>query len=124
TMANGSDDGLFVSSQPVKRERGAFASTTLTHAIAVDLAHALVARVAAEVAARALLIEGQIASRVGLRPPRVSADVDVLVETSKLEDLRRALMARGWHPPVERAVPRVLEPHSVTLVHDEWPCAV
>ncbi|MDQ0613785.1 hypothetical protein QF046_001426 [Microbacterium sp. W4I4] len=97
---------------------------TMSQSEGVDLAHALVARMALGIGARALLIKGPIAAIQELRPARVSADVDVLVEPSSVDGLCAALTSRGWHPPITREVPRILDPHSTTLVHDEWPCAI
>lgn len=94
------------------------------HAAAVELAHPLVAHAAALSRTRALVIKGPVSALYGLRPERLSADVDVLVERAGLDDLCAMLMERGWHAPVQRDVPRVLVEHSRTFIHDEWPCAI
>ena len=97
---------------------------SLSQSAGVELGHALAARIASDINARALMIKGPVASMQGLRPPRISADIDVLVEPRSVHKLCAALSARGWHAPVTREVPRVLDLHSITLVHDEWPCAI
>lgn len=98
--------------------------TTISTSAAVELAHAMVSSLASSLGVRALLIKGPVASMFGLRAPRVSADVDVLVEQRDVEALCQVLIERGWHPPVQREVPLVLDRHSMTLVHDRWPCAI
>lgn len=70
---------------------------------------------------RALLIKGTAATRHGLRQPRVSADVDVLVEPVNFELAVQAFENAGWEikggrPPIQ---PRELV--GVTLVHPLWP---
>lgn len=99
-------------------------STDLSQRDAVALAHALVAEAAQRSGVRAVVIKGPVAATYGLRRDRVSADVDVLVEPQGVAILKDELVRRGWHPPVERSVPRVLEQHSITLVNDVWPCSI
>lgn len=88
------------------------------------LAHALAARVAQESGIRVLSIKGQPATDLGLRPPRPSADADVLVEPGRFAEYCRLLEERGWHPRVRNSFPRLIELHSLTVIHDGWPCDI
>lgn len=85
------------------------------------LAHALLARVGREHGIRTLSIKGMVADKYELRKPRVAADADVIVEPSRFDEYCRLLTARGWHVRVERDVPSLLGPHSVTFIRDDWP---
>ena len=91
---------------------------------AVLLGHALVARVADSLGIRAFFIKGPASVLQGLRPPKISADVDVLVSPTDLEPLLSGLQGRGWRKrpvdPDERSLPR----HSTTLDHPSWPCCI
>ena len=91
-------------------------SVALPASVAIELLHALVGRVATDAGVRMLIIKGPTLARQGLRPERVSADVDVLVDPAGLPALVGALRAAGWHE--RRAA--VDSPHSITLVHDGW----
>ncbi|MGB3374656.1 MAG: hypothetical protein WBA87_05895 [Microbacterium sp.] len=85
------------------------------------LAHALLARVGREHGIRTLSIKGMVADNYGLRKPRVAADADVIIEPSRFDEYCRLLTTRGWHVRVEREVPSLLGPHSVTFIRDDWP---
>lgn len=99
-------------------------SSTLSPDVAVVLAHALVGAAAAAAGTRALVIKGPAAGIMRLRSERSSADVDVLVPVRDHEAFCAALRARGWHALRFREPPRILADHSLTLTHDEWPCAI
>jgi hypothetical protein len=102
---------------------------TLTLAEGVDLAHALVARLAARHGIRVLFVKGPLAVAAGARPPRPSSDVDVLCEPGGLDRLGPALVSLGWRhraPDVsvhhlEHAAGYLFE-HSEHFIHDDWPC--
>ncbi|MHC9045971.1 hypothetical protein ACYX8G_15415 [Microbacterium saperdae] len=98
------------------------AETLLTLKASGVLAHALVGHVARETGARALSIKGPFAAAFGLRDQRVSADADILVEPAKIELVCAELDRRGWHPRAGRTPPTFIDMHSVTLIHDAWPC--
>lgn len=91
---------------------------------AVALAHGLVSHQAQQHGIRVLFIKGPVAEHFELRPQRQSTDVDVLVDPEKLDSLVAILKNMGWYkrPMVER--PRILDQHSVTLIHDKWPCDI
>lgn len=69
---------------------------------------------------RMLAFKGVAATQYGLRPPRPSADVDVLVDPDRHQDLVDALEERGWiqrpSDPDTATFPR----HSVSLFHPAW----
>ncbi|MWV50415.1 PqqD family peptide modification chaperone [Rathayibacter sp. VKM Ac-2803] len=93
-------------------------------AVAVDLAHALVAGVAESAGIRALFIKGPIANFHRVRPHRISSDVDVLVHPTDVNVLRDELMKRGWVERPESFAHRSFVTHSLTLLHPDWPCDV
>jgi hypothetical protein len=97
-------------------------TTPLRTPEAVTLAHAVVAEVAAAREIRVLFIKGPSAAWWGLREPRVSADVDVLVEPARLTELVDALADVGWHERQMPAVPRIVPLHSATLINASWSC--
>jgi hypothetical protein len=88
------------------------------------LAHALGARVAAQVSTRVLSIKGPAADHHALREPRLSVDADLLVDPREYETFCAALEAHGWHERVARSTPTILEPHSRTYIHPQWPCDI
>lgn len=91
---------------------------------AVQLCTAWVDDLAERSGTRALILKGDTLARQGLRTPRVSADVDVLVEPSRFDDYRAALVCAGW---AERPLPFIstrVSPHSVTFVRNGWPCDI
>lgn len=99
-------------------ERGQ-ASFTLTEAN--ELAHALLARIGQDHGIRTLSIKGVVADRYQLRRPRVAADADVIVDPARFDEFCTALGQHRWHLRVEREVPSLLGPHSVTFIRDDWP---
>lgn len=91
---------------------------------AVALATAWAAHVARLHDIRILVVKGDALARMGLREPRVSADVDVLVEPARFDDYRATIAAAGWR---ERPLPFIssrVSPHSVTHVAAGWPCDI
>ena len=94
----------------------------LTHEEAVELLPVLVARLAAAHDVRTLLIKGRVADFHRLRPPQLSADVDVLVAPDGFDELHRALIDAGWIALEEGTQPQIAQiKHSVTLRHPLWP---
>ncbi|MFB7843167.1 nucleotidyltransferase family protein [Microbacterium sp. NPDC056052] len=96
-------------------------SSTFALSAGNDLAHALMAHLAAGAGIRVLSIKGFVADRYGLREPRVAADADVLIEPSRFDDFCALLSARGWRLRHERQVPSLMAQHSATYIHDGWP---
>jgi hypothetical protein len=100
------------------------ATSSLTLAEGVELGYALVTRAADDVGARVLVIKGLVNEAHGLREPHVSADVDVLVEPTRLQDVVAGLCSHGW---TRVPLPPVASPfgaHSVALAHARWPCEI
>lgn len=95
---------------------------------AVQLAHALVGRLAQDAGLRVLFIKGPTAVAVGARPDRPSSDADVLVDPAGFEALCAALESSGWQlrnplaPPGEGS-DLALE-HSAHFLHTGWPCDI
>lgn len=91
----------------------------------VLLGYALIARLAAERDIPVLGLKGPTLDRLGLRPPRQSIDVDVLVEPARFDDLLGALAEVGWSPPPAGGPGgHVIPPHSVPLSHPLWPVEI
>jgi hypothetical protein len=86
-------------------------------ALAAALAHAL----GSTQGVRSLIIKGPVTSHFGLRPPRLSADIDVLVEPSRYEDYLAALEAAGWTARPEMEASTALSAHSASFTHPGWP---
>jgi hypothetical protein len=89
------------------------------------LAHALVADVAVTLSTPVLVIKGIGAAHHGLRGPRRSADVDVLLED---DDAARAfgaeLARRGWRRRPADADEFTFPRHSDTWYHPAWSCDI
>lgn len=96
--------------------------TELALSEGVALAHALVARVAADHDVRVLFIKGPTAVLQGLRAPRESVDVDALVDPARRERLAARLTELGWVDENPYTSPTVLPMHSLTHRHSSWPC--
>lgn len=97
-------------------------ATTLALVDAVPLLTAQVALRARRAGVRLLAIKGPSLALQELREPKVSTDVDVLTEWGQRDAIVTAMVAQGWSVLVESDAPRVRRLHSVTLVHDSWPC--
>jgi hypothetical protein len=91
---------------------------------AVDLGYALMARVAQDAGVRLLAIKGPVLALQGLRAPKRSVDVDVLVDPAGFDRMRAALEAVGWHDGGLHDTPHIVPMHSVTHRHPVWPLEV
>lgn len=96
----------------------------LTGAEAMELLYVLTADVAQRCGVRALAIKGSVLAEHGLRAPRVSADIDVLVHPADVERFAQGMEAAGWRRAPESRVPKFLEHHSVNLLNDHWPMGI
>jgi hypothetical protein len=95
--------------------------THLEHAEGFELLPVLLMGVARDAGIRVLLIKGAATNHHGLRPPKLSNDVDVLVEPAGFDAYVAALGALGW---VRKPLPYPSfwdRPHSETFHHDQWP---
>ena len=93
----------------------------LTYPEANPLAAALVSRLAQKRGIRALVIKGLSLEHHGLRTGHISADVDVLVEAGRLDELVAAITATGWELRPTSTGDRLMTHHSVTLLNPAWP---
>lgn len=82
---------------------------------------ALVCVIAARNTIRLLVIKGVTLEALGLRPPRTSSDVDVLVDPADASPLVSILESLGWHERESTVGSDLHARHGVTLVHNEWP---
>jgi hypothetical protein len=96
-------------------------SSSLTSAEAVPLGSALVSFLAKNAGIRAMLIKGLIVEQLGLRPPRLYADIDVLVDPRRFDDFVAELAAVGWRERIHLWLFDKIDEHSMTLIHDNWP---
>jgi len=96
-------------------------SAPLTQQEANELASAWLQRLAEGLAVRSLIIKGRSLAHHGLREPRLSADIDVLVEPRRFDDFCRAIAAAGWRERDIGFLAGRLPSHSKTFVHADWP---
>ncbi|UFS57857.1 nucleotidyltransferase family protein [Subtercola endophyticus] len=94
---------------------------TLGQREAVDLATAWVSYRAARLGIRTLVLKGPVAAQQRLRAQKLSADVDVLVEPHQVQRLAAELETAGWQERFTPAIPWLIELHSTTLIHENWP---
>ncbi|HNI70770.1 MAG TPA: nucleotidyltransferase family protein, partial [Marmoricola sp.] len=78
---------------------------------------------------RALLIKGEIANQLRLRPTRGSIDADLWVSPDEFAQFSAFLESRGWAAPerVDSAIDlgdALVDQHSVTHRHPAWPAEV
>lgn len=99
-------------------------SAALAHTDARRLAHGVVAEAARRCDARALVVKGLASDFHGLRTPRESADVDVLVAPEDVVNFVACLKQFGWHERVVLRLMARISEHARTFVHDEWPCDI
>ena len=97
---------------------------TLAPGVAVHLAHALVQAVAQNAGVRVLFIKGPALFEQDLRAPKVSSDVDVLVDPNRVVELTEAMVAVGWDVKHAPKGPATLGPHSINLIRSGWACSV
>lgn len=90
----------------------------------VLLGHALVARLADSLGIRVFFIKGPASVLQGLRPAKISADVDAFVDPSRIEEVLQGLRERGWRERPADPDDRTFPKHSVTVHHAEWPCCI
>ncbi|MFE5407284.1 nucleotidyltransferase family protein [Microbacterium sp. NPDC056569] len=87
-----------------------------------ELAAAWVCALAERRGIRALLIKGPALHLHGLREERVSADVDVLVEPARFDELCAAIAECGWTKRPGLLISELTTVHSTTFLRDGWPC--
>lgn len=89
---------------------------------ALELLAAVLDRIGRTTGRRVLVIKGAATEAHHLRRPRSSADLDVLVARSDWDTVVSALTAVGWQPEFDPDRPAAFENHSMTMVHEFWPC--
>lgn len=88
------------------------------------LLHALCWRVAHDNGLRVLAIKGPAVAMQGLRAPRRSGDVDVLVHPEDLDAFVDALVSLGWHKAPTITAPRIMPAHALNLLNERWPLGI
>jgi hypothetical protein len=88
------------------------------------LAYALVQHVARTAGVRVLFVKGLTVEAQGLRAPRVSSDVDVLVDPGQVDQIIELLGGYGWIARPDSSAPRFFSLHSRSLHHTDWPCDI
>ena len=101
-------------------KQGAFPSAPPVVPDPTLLLTAAVARLAASIGVRLIVIKGIAADEYGLRPTHVSSDVDVLVSHDDYLTVLAALEARGWRPRVHDPDVETFPLHSASMFHPEW----
>lgn len=91
---------------------------------AIRLAYALAAKAAELTGVRVLAIKGIVASHHGLRAERTAADVDVLIETDGFAAFTRQRQEWGWRSRYGGLEDFPVAGHSVTYLHEQWPCDI
>jgi len=98
---------------------------TTTQQLRLDEANELLAawaqQRAAERGIRLLLLKGRPLSDDGLRAPRTSADVDVLVEPARFDEFCAAVLADGWDEFPGTFASDHFTLHSRSFRRDGWP---
>lgn len=96
----------------------------VTGAEAMPLLYALTADVARRTGSRVLAIKGVVLAEHGLRAPRVSADIDILMHPDDVAGFVAGMEAAGWHKAPATTTPKLLDFHSVNLLNDHWPMGI
>lgn len=110
--------------EPMTRMQSQYSVALLPLHVGVDLGHAWLQRLADDLQVRVLFIKGPALTQQGLRKPRVSSDIDVLVESRRFDDFCAAVIDRGWQPRRLPPLARYTTTHSKTFSHPSWPCDV
>ncbi|WP_170931987.1 nucleotidyltransferase family protein [Brachybacterium massiliense] len=91
---------------------------------AITLVAAIVADRARRAGLRVLFIKGPFFTAQGVRDPKQSFDLDILLHPEDVDQLVELLAKDGWrlrdHP--DAVLP--FEEHSVTILHHFWPCTI
>lgn len=97
----------------------------MSSAAAVPLGYALVLRAADNAGVRALAIKGPVPALQGLSAPKVSVDVDVLVDPATLPLLQAEMERIGWRESgVDGTTPGIVPHHAANYGHPLWPYEV
>lgn len=99
-------------------------TSVLPLSVGTKLAHAFVSQLAETRGIRAVFAKGPIANAHGLRDPKVSSDVDVFIDPSRIEDFAQALSAAGWRERPSSFAQKQFIVHSRSFIHPLWPCDI
>lgn len=100
------------------------ATAALPRPVALQLAHAVVADVAAECAVPVLFVKGHSTDLLGIRPPWLFSDIDILMPRSSASALAQGLQVRGWRMRAQDADTLAFPRHATALFHPSWPCDI
>jgi hypothetical protein len=73
---------------------------------------------------RLLVLKGDALSRQGLRAPRSSADVDLLIEPARVQEFLVVLESMGWRKFASTFASEQFTTHSRTLMREGWPNSI
>ncbi|ROQ63868.1 putative nucleotidyltransferase-like protein [Rathayibacter sp. PhB152] len=97
-------------------------STRLPLNVATAFAHAMVSKEAEGAGIRLISIKGPVNLHYGLRTNYTPSDADFLVDPARFDELLQMLQTNNWRIRPVVGHPRMVELHSVTLIHPDWPC--
>lgn len=103
---------------------GTTTGSTFPLGAATELAHAFADRLAEMNGIRVVFIKGPVANAHVLRDAKPSADVDVMVDPSAIDDYIRSLISVGWHERPASFAQRSLASHSRSFINSSWPCDI
>lgn len=89
-----------------------------------ELLRVAVQHIADECNVRSIIIKGRAPAVYNLCPPRISADVDVLVLPGDVDVMRAALESRGWTERPYDDPDGIFPQHSIAFFHRQWPTDV
>lgn len=96
----------------------------LTPAEATPLCLVTVAALLRSAGIRALAIKGPAFDALGVRQPRVSSDVDVLIDPRKVPLAHTILESAGWRDWAPEPLWGPFGAHSTTMEHPLWLCTL
>lgn len=96
--------------------------TTVEVGEAIELLAAVADRISRTTHRRVLVIKGAATEAHGLRAPRTSADLDLLVARADWDGFVESLTDVGWRREFDPDRPAAFENHSATMLHELWPC--
>ncbi len=100
--------------------QGSLPEELLPRQSASELAHAILQRECDRLGVDVLFLKGAGAHIQGLRPPKQSSDVDILLAPKDRDRLLAFLRSTGWSQRPVGHVGVALD-HAVTLYHPRWP---
>lgn len=99
-------------------------TASLGHAEAIELITAWLDHLGRQNDIRTLTIKGATLAHFGLRSPRTSLDVDVLVDPTRFSDYVELVKDAGWVEFPQTFQAEHFPSHSVTLRRGGWPVAI